>query len=171
MESFAEYLVKKRPTGGDWAKIAALGIAVVLIVMLVTGYLGLPSGLVVLAFGSYGAWLLATGLSREYEYTITNDHLDVDEIIAQRSRKRLCGFELESLELCAGVHNPDKKGEMSRSFSKTIHAASSDDAENAYFAIFSAEDGVNLLIFEPNEKILGIMALYGAKFLNKRCKL
>ncbi|MGN1098077.1 MAG: DUF6106 family protein [Clostridia bacterium] len=160
MENYTEYLVKKNFTKGDFAKYSLIVIALLAICGGVSMFIGFASGFVVLIFGGYGAFYLATGLRREFEYVLTNDHLDVDVIVAGRSRKRLCGFDMEEMEICARVNDPDKNGEMKRSFAKTIEAASAPDAENAYFVIFPGEGGNTLLIFEPNDKILDGMSLY-----------
>ena len=160
MENYTEYLVKKKFDGGDMAKLCLIAAALLVICGGVTLFLGVASGLVVLIFGGYGAWLLASGLRKEFEYVLTNDHLDVDMIMARRSRKRLCSFDLEAMELCARISDPDRKGEMKRSFAKTIQAASSSDAENARFVVFAGEGGNNLLVFEPNDKIIEGMSIY-----------
>lgn len=160
MENFVEFLVKKKRTGSDTAKMLFIILALLFIVCTVSMWIGLASGLVILAFGGYGAWFLVSGLKREYEYSLTNDHLDVDEIVAQRSRRRLCGFDMEAMELCARVSDPDKKGELNRKFAGHYEAASAPDAGNAWFAVFSGDNGVNLLIFEPNEKLIEAMSMY-----------
>lgn len=160
MENYTEFLVKKKFTKGDCAKAGLIVLALLLIVCSISFWLGYASGFVVLVFGGYGAFYLITGIRREFEYVLTNDHLDVDEIIAQRRRRRLCEFDIERMELCARVTNPDKKGEMNRQFVKTIEAASKPGTENAYFAVFDSDTGVNLLIFEPNDKIIDAMSLY-----------
>ena len=161
MENYVEYLIKKKFSSSDKVK-CSIFIAVLLVICggVSLSPLGWPSGLVVLAFGGYGCYYLVSGFKKEFEYILTNDHLDVDMITAGRSRKRLCSFDIEAVELCARVSDPDKKGEMKRSFTKVIQAASSPDAENARFLIFSAEDGINMLIFEPNDRIIDGMSIY-----------
>ncbi len=160
MENYVDYLVKKKSGPGDAAKIAAVVLALAFISGAVALWIGIASGLVVLVFGCYPAFLLITGLRREYEYAVTADHLDVDEIIGGRRRRRLCGFDFDAMELCASVSDSDKSPEMRRQFAKTINAASSPKAENARFAVFSGEGGLNLLIFEPDDRILSAMRNY-----------
>lgn len=160
MENYSEYLVKKKFTGGDMARYCLIVGGLFVICGGVGVFLGWASALVLLAFGGYGAWWLASGLRREFEYILTNDHLDVDVIIGGRSRRRLCGFDMEALELCARVNDPDRRAEMKRSFAKVIQAASAPNAENARFAVFAGEGGVNMLVFEPNDKIVDGMGLY-----------
>ena len=161
MEGYVEYLVKKKFSTSD--KIKAVSIYFVLAA--ICGFIGMsplgwPSALVVLVFGIYVAHRLSTGLSKEFEYILTNDHLDVDMITAGRSRKRLCSFDIEAVELCARISNPDRKGEMNRSFTKVIQAASAPDSKDAYFVIFSGEQGINMLVFEPDDRIIDGMSLY-----------
>lgn len=160
MENYVEQLVKKDFTKSDFAKYCLIVIALLAICGFISMLIGFASGFVVLIFGGYGAFYLITGLRREFEYALTNDHLDVDVIIGGRSRKRLCGFDMEAMEICARVNDPDKSSEMKRRFAKTIEAASSPKGENVYFAVFAGEGGNNLLIFEPGEKMLNEMLLY-----------
>lgn len=167
MENYLEFMVKKKFDGKDGARIALIAFALLFIVVSISLWLGMASGAVVLIFGGYGAYILITGTRREYEYILTNDHLDVDEIIAGRRRRRLCGFDMEEMELCARLSDPDKKGEMNRQFVKKIEAASAPDAENAFFAIFGSGEGLNLLIFEPNDRILDAMSMYARSKISR----
>ena len=160
MENYTEYLVKKKFDGGDMAKYCLVVAALFVISGGAALFLGFASGLVLLILGGYGAWWLASRLRKEFEYVLTNDHLDVDVIMGRRSRRRLCSFEMDAMELCARVNDPDRKGEMKRSFAKVIQAASAPDAENARFVVFSGEGGNNLLVFEPNDKIVDGMSIY-----------
>ena len=160
MENYTEFLVKKKFDGADMARYCLIVGGLFVIVGGLTFFLGWASGLVVLILGGYGAWWLSSGLKKEFEYILTNDHLDVDVISGGRSRRRLCGFDMEAMELCARADDPEKNGEMKRSFAKTIQAASSPNAENARFVIFAGEGGCDLLIFEPNDRIVEGMSLY-----------
>lgn len=160
MENYTEYLVKKKFDGGDMAKLCLIVAALLVICGGAAFFLGPASGLVLLVLGGYGAWWLASGLRREYEYVLTNDHLDVDVIMGRRSRRRLCSFDMEAMELCARVSDADKKAEMKRNFAKVIQAASAPNAQNARFVVFSGEGGNNLLVFEPSDRIIEGMSLY-----------
>lgn len=160
MENYFEYMVKKKFGTADIVKYVLIALALFAVCGVIYPYLGLPSVFVVLIFGGYGSYYLASGLRKEFEYILTNDHLDVDMITAGRSRKRLCSFDMEAMELCARVNDPDRKGEMNRSFTKVIQAASSPDADNARFIIFSGEQGLYMLVFEPDDRIVDGMSLY-----------
>lgn len=160
MESYVEYMIKKKFSAADVAKAAIIIFALLYICTSVGHWLGYASAFVLLIFGGYGAWYLISGLKHEFEYVLTNDTLDVDVVVAQRSRKRLCSFSIVAMEICAGVNNADKNSEMNRSFVKTIDARSCANAENAYFVVFSDEEGLKLLLFEPNERLLNEMSLY-----------
>ncbi len=160
MENYTEYLVKKKFDRSDMLKYCLIILALFVICGGAGLWLGFASALVLLVLGGYGAWWLASGIKREFEYILTNDHLDVDVIIGGRNRRRLCGFDMEAMELCARVDDPDKKGEMKRSFAKVIQAASAPDASGAMFAVFAGEGGSCMLVFEPNDKILDGMSVY-----------
>ena len=99
----------------------------------------------------WGAWWLATNRNIEFEYSITNGEMDVDCIIAQRRRKRLCTIT------CAKV---DAYGELAKAnfdgqkFQHTIMAAPSANMEgNYYFVYRSKTHGRTLVIFHPDERV------------------
>ena len=94
MDSYCEYIVKKK-NGGKELAIQALIVVAALAVFALFMVLGavIPNFSMIttlLAFGAlYGGYRLITNMNVEYEYIVTNGEMDIDKIIAKRSRKRL----------------------------------------------------------------------------------
>lgn len=157
MEVFIETLVKRQQTGKDFAlklliTFAAALLSVVGFMLLLSvqflAFLAIlaPIGLI------YGAWVLIRNFSVEYEYILTNSDLDVDKIIAQSRRKRLTTVDLKGIELMAPV-NEDSRREYDNPAYKKINASSGDTA-STYFIRFPAKDGMTVLFFNPDDRIV-----------------
>lgn len=158
LDVFIEQIIKKRKTAAQWALevlliVAAAALIAALAFVMVFGMLGpfsMFAGLLALGVG-YGAWRLATSLSVEFEYSVTNGIFDVDRIVAQRSRKRLVSSKCEDFEEF-GKYDPARL--QGRTFDTRIMAANP-DAENLYYGVVRVKDlGRVLVVFEPNDKVL-----------------
>ncbi len=154
MDLFAERLIPKKIEGKDLALCALLFVAALIIsavAFVFAGYIAI----IVAAGALYGAYYLATGiLFVEYEYTLTNDELDIDKIIAKRKRISLKSYNVkdfseggkydgrEALMLC-----PDKT------------------SENLYY--LEIKDGAKkeCIVIDPNETMFKAFSIYmGTKF-------
>ncbi len=160
MDNYFEYLIKRKFSPVNLLKSLLIVAALIGGCIVIGVWLRPAFAIVLLGFGGYGAFYLISGMSKEFEYIVTNDHLDVDVIVAGRSRKRLCSFDMGDVELCARVSDRDRAGEMRRQFEKTYQCASSKNAENGWFVIFNGEEGSSLLVFEPDERIINAMSVY-----------
>lgn len=152
---FIEYLVKRRST----AKTALLRALIILGAVLVAAaaMLGLPGPLSflspVLAIGAiYGAYYLITGMNVEYEYSVTNGELDVDQIVAQRKRKRLVSVNCKEAEAFGRYKAEEHNG---KGYQTSIFAC--DDPRNPdlwYAVIRLQKSGQTLVVFNANQKML-----------------
>ena len=94
MDICYEYMVKKEKNALDWVKIAGITVlALALSVVCAILFLSLDSlftGVILVLF--VGVWWgyiqLVRGLNIEYEYTITNNELDIDVIKGKTRRGR-----------------------------------------------------------------------------------
>lgn len=156
MDTFFEQIVAVKKTAKSWMIIfgvilAALIVSFVLL-MLGMGFLkGFFMIILLLIFGVfYGAWQLIIRQSVEYEYIVTNGSMDVDRIVAQRSRKRVLSFELSSVEQ---VEKYNPAAPPVGNYSKTVIACSQNE-ENAYYMVVSSEaKGTRLLVFSPDDRL------------------
>lgn len=112
-------------------------------------------GLFIFIAGIYIVWYVFNTQKVEYEYSVAGGELDVAKVIALRKRKRICKVKIGDIDI---LGKGEKTIEGMR-FTKQFVAAGdlSRDDEN-YFAVYNDPAyGKCLLIFTPNEKILGAM--------------
>ncbi|MBE6792117.1 MAG: hypothetical protein E7534_01275 [Ruminococcaceae bacterium] len=155
MDIFVEQIVRKKKEGKDIAITVLVWLAVLIVgsaaVFFLLPLLGPLVPLAILAGGGYGAWWISTNRNREYEYCITNGSIDVDEIIAQRKRKRLVSVNGEKIET-AGKFDAQI---AAKPFDRTVIAAPSLYEEELWFFTYrSKKNGHTLVVFTPNERVL-----------------
>ena len=152
MDTFVEQIVRKKKTGMDIAIILGICLACAVVAFFAIAFL---AGLGILLTGGacWGAWWLITNRNREFEYSITNGSIDIDEIIAQRKRKRIVSVNGDKIE-SAGMYNA---AEMAgRHFDRHVMAAPSEtEPELWYFTYHSKKNGHTIVLFLPDERVLG----------------
>ncbi|MBP0955485.1 MAG: hypothetical protein J6M90_07570 [Oscillospiraceae bacterium] len=152
---YAEYMVTKRPSGGDTVKKVLLALAM-LLVSAVLFLIFFPVGILLIFLVFYGGYYLFTGLYTEYEYIITNGTLDVDKISGKRSRKRLISADIAKFErfglLSQAPDVPDG--------ATTVLASSNDGAAEYYADYKHKSGGMVRLIFSPNDKIIDGIVMF-----------
>lgn len=151
----AEYLVKH--------KIGAKEIILqALIVLLAAGisfagmfFLGGPIGALITVLVIYGAYYLITSFFLEYECIFTNGDLDVDKIINQRKRERLCTVKCENVELFK-LYRPEEH--VGKEYQTKIIAVADEKSNDNYCVVATIKDkGRSLVVFTPDEKIIDSM--------------
>lgn len=151
MDSFFEQIVKKRKGAKEWAIIAAIILAALALLFLALMYLG--SLIIIATVGiGYGAWWLATTQNVEFEYCVTNGDIDVDRIVARRKRKRLVSVAGRKIRALAPYDPQKPLGK----FQRTVMVAPSLSEEGLwYFTYHSKKNGDTLVIFQPDDRVLG----------------
>lgn len=154
-DTFMEYMVKKDPTIADQFKKCGIMLAGLLVIagcLLLVGsqYVGPIAIVFAVCFG----WImiLLLRLQRvEYEYTVTNNEMDIDKIQGRSKRKRMVTVEFstfESLEKLDPAHPLDLNGKTK------IYAAQNMKSSETYVAALKHKDyGESLLFFTPNAEM------------------
>lgn len=158
MDVFKEFIVKKELQPLERASMifimigsVALGFAI-LALTLFTVFRMIGFCLAVLC--GYLGWRFVTRYFVEYEYIITNRDLDIDKIINQASRKRLCTIDLMK------VTELGRCGEgVGAGSNETLVKASANSLEldDYYLKFDHKEYGKCMLIFTPSEEIMEII--------------
>ncbi len=149
MDTFVEQIVKKKKTAVDFLIMMAIAFAAFLVSVAIYVYISFLLPFVVLVV--WGAWWLITNRNIEFEYSYTNGEMDVDCIIAQRRRKRLCSVKCGKVEAFGLLSKAQLQG---RKFDHTVMAAPTPNAEeNFYFIYRSKKHGNTLVIFQPDERV------------------
>ena len=170
MDVFKEQIVRKLPSKNEKiSKILILVAAVALAMMCFIFAFGTQFAMFGILFAGlalYGGYYLVTNLDVEYEYIFTNGELDVDKIIAQRKRKRLC-----SVRIGAAVEFGQVEDGSNTDGAETYVRASADDEDQTdyFIRLYHKSLGDTVLIFTPNEEMLGLIKPYVPR--NIRAKL
>ena len=153
MDVFVEQLVKKKKSVGQIAAIVStvvlalvlLGLSIVMI--MVIG----PFAAFAVVGVFYLAWYLLTAQNIEYEYCVTNGDIDIDQIVAQRKRKRIVSVSGKKIQ-SAGRYVPAQWA--NRPMDRTVIAAPSDREDNLYyFTYHSKKRGNTLVVFQPDDRV------------------
>lgn len=157
MDSFNEQLVTKETTQKDRARkwlimfgSVALAFAFIFFGMMLPQYLMI--GIFLGAGAIYGGYYLLQSLDLEYEYIFTNGDLDIDKIIAKRSRKRLISVKVNDAT-AVGVAEDFSDG------GRTLVLASACDPEQTdyYLDVKHHSYGEVRLIFTPDADTLRVI--------------
>ena len=153
---FVEEIIKREWKSNEYLKMVALLIGGGLLLLVLFYILSLFSMLIfllpALAAGvTWGCWLLITGLRIEYEYSVTDGYLVIDQIISRRKRKRLIAFEIRDAE-AFGKFTGVREG---RVYDSTFMAHDNvDENERWYFELTHKDAGRALVVFTPSERML-----------------
>lgn len=162
MDTFKEQIVKIRRTRSSFylsALVWFLAMALTTVLLMI-----IPTLAVLIAFLLfYGSMNITQRFNIEYEYILTNGELDVDKIVAQRSRTRL--FTIK----CADIEAVGKyiKG-MKLSENGTVYICCNEDDENAYF--FRARDTKGkaiCIVMAPDEKMINAIKPYLSRIIQR----
>ena len=105
MDTFVEQIVAKRKGGKEYAIIFGSLIAALLILaalwLFLLFFIGIFFVLLLTAGIGWLLWYLITMQNVEFEYSVTNGDIDIDQITAQRKRKRIVSVSGEKIETFA----------------------------------------------------------------------
>ena len=173
MDTFIEYLVKKRRTSKDVLAMVGIailtGVATFLMFILMAMFQAFSSIIFLLFAGCvYFAYRWFTSFNVEYEYSLVNTEMDVEKIVAQRKRKRLVTFKIRGLEgfgLCK--NSRALRGYLENSNIKKIYACTDISDEGVYYALCETEEKKTLLLFNPSEKMVEAIKKQNPRKINE----
>lgn len=159
MDVFIEYMVKRKKSAADYIKILAtliLGLVLIFVVSVVFAAIPYITSFILLAVAGviYAMYHLITSVNVEYEYALTNNELDVDAIINTRKRKRLTTANLRQVECWGRKSDRSFESNFQNKSIKKIVACEDIKDPDTYFMVYYNDDERNMLLFNPNEKIL-----------------
>ncbi len=155
-DTFMEHMVKKDPTIADQFKKCGIMLAGLLVVcgsllLLGSQYVG-P---IAIAFAVCFGWvtILLLRLQRvEYEYTVTNNEMDIDKIQGKSKRKRMVTVEFGTFE---SFEKLDPAKPLNLEGKTKIYAAQNMKSTETYVVALKHKDyGESLLFFTPNEEMV-----------------
>ncbi len=150
---FNEQLVKRSPSVKS--RIIQIGIGIFALALI--GLLALEPSLlsvipVLLVAIIIGAIVLIRRQNIEFEYTLNDNYLEIDKILAKSSRKNVTSVEISAVEAFAKEERSAK--ELKDAY-QTVYDCAGDDGE-IYSIVYLGvgEEGRCVLLFTPNEKML-----------------
>lgn len=156
MDIFVEWMVKRKRTAADFLKIAGCVLGVFVLMFFVLMFMGTPFGGIVFIIAvalAYILYRLVVSTNIEFEYCFTNGALDVDKIINVQRRKRVTELNARKIDIMASSKNSEYRRYLENGEIKKIYACTGPDADDLYFAIYTNDNGRNMLLFNPNDKI------------------
>ncbi len=172
MDTYLEFLVKQRYTFGKIILIIGL-FALAGILSFLSFFVAVRNPLVmqlivlIWAIFFYGAWWFSQKLCVEYEYIVTNDELDIDRIIAKKTRKRLLTVSVKNFDEF-GIADKESIDRLKRERAEVVLDASSGSKNDvAYYAVFDNKQGkCMLLIFNPTLRMLDSFRIFNPRVVN-----
>ena len=150
MDTFVEQIVAKKKGGKEYGIIFLVILAA--LVLTAALFLLFPPLMVLVVGIGYGAWWLITSQNVEYEYSVTNGDIDIDQIIARRKRKRIVSVVGNKLEV---LEPYNAAAYASRPFDRKVMAAPSEQDEGLWcFTYRSKKSGHTLVVFQPERRVL-----------------
>ncbi|ADH61467.1 conserved hypothetical protein [Thermoanaerobacter mathranii subsp. mathranii str. A3] len=161
MDAFIEKLVKRQKTSKDTLFSIGVVVAALIVVFGVIPLIPIVRNLWIffLFLFAYLAYYLIRSRNIEFEYSLTNSELDVDKIIDQKKRKHVISVDCRDFEVMAKI-NSDKFTQDIKTIKNRIEAVSSMSSPDVYFAVFEDKGLKTVLFFEPNEKMIEVIARY-----------
>lgn len=149
MDIFCEQLVKKQRTGKDILISIGFVFAAILVAFVVILFFAkfMSIGLLAIVGAFWGAVKLISNRNVEYEYIVTNSVLDIDKIMAKKSRKRVFSVDFKDIEACRPVDNGEING-------KIIDLTPAGIEDGVYRVDFMQNAEKTVLLFKPNIKVI-----------------
>ncbi len=158
MDSYNEYIVKKKKDIKDYLIWAAACIGaflccfIVLSIEIISTYIVILFWLVVGII--YAAYRVITSRNIEYEYAVTNGELDIDRITNKKRRKHILTIDTKAFEVFEPVSEDFINRIKQINPGLTIHAESDINSPKTYGAVFNKNGIKTCLYFQPSERIL-----------------
>ena len=171
MDTFVEQIVVRKKGAKEYAIIFGLLFAAALLILVLSFFVfsafGFIALLLIMGVG-YGTWWLITSQNKEFEYSVTNGDIDIDEIIARRKRKRavsVAGEKIETLE----SYSDDAFA--ARHFDRRVIAAPSTKEDGLWcFSYHSKKNGHTLVVFQPEKRVLDALLVGLPSLLQREVK-
>lgn len=150
MDIFMEKLIRRKRTPRDY-----LIVATVIYISLGINFIALMVPLIrvfTVALAVYSIYFTIKRTYVEYEYSLTNNELEIDKIVAKKNRSRLFTANCKDFEMF-GRTDHSKYNDV-KTIEKKIIAIVSKESKNIYFAVLQFEGTRTLLLFEPDERMV-----------------
>lgn len=151
-DRFTEDIIKKERNDGNIVIIAFFILLAVVLFMLDVLQL-LFGGYILCLISGFLAYYFASKQNVEYEFTMTNENVEIDAIYNKQKRKPVVSFNLQETKLVAPSTSPRLEHER-ESVVSTLYFVSGVKGRDTY-SVLGEYGGVRTeFVIEPTEKIL-----------------
>lgn len=171
MDSFKEQIIKKENTSKDNTMrfliafgSVALAFSIIMFTIMLRYFL--PMAFFIGAVIIYGGFYLIQNLNLEYEYIFTNGDLDVDKVIAARSRKHLITVKVNDATDIGEYREGDSSDRTT-----VMASAKNSELTDWYLDFKHHEYGDTRLIFTPNEDMLRVIKTHLPRTIRGKVKV
>ena len=149
---FIEKIVQKEKTAFHQFMAVFVLIFTLVLCLALAFFLG-GIGLALCIVAVWIAYKILASFNLEYEYSVTNNYIDIDKIINQSKRVKLFSGDCKDFEMIARKDS-SKYNSSYNNISQKIVAVSSMNAEDIYFILTNNDKGRLIIFFEPDNKML-----------------
>nr|WP_302599571.1 DUF6106 family protein [uncultured Cellulosilyticum sp.] len=156
--TFKEYMIKQKKSAKDITMQALIVVCAAVIILLAMTMGGAIFGPIITIAALLGAGYLFIMFSREYEYILTNEELDIDVIYNRSKRKRVTTVNLRKIDVMAAMDDANHRHEIDgKGVAKVINASDNSNDKNTYVIIGQTQFGATKIILSPSEDFLDEM--------------
>lgn len=126
-------------------------------------------GLLLVAFMWYGAILLISTRSIEYEYIVTNNELDIDKVMSKKGRKHLITIDMKEVSCMARIDD-DQYNTVYKNPPqgvKVLNYSAMSQNGYTYFADASIEGERTIVLFQPTNKMVEELRKFNPKNIHR----
>ena len=152
MDIFCEYMVKRKKQKVDYFLEAMLIVVAIYLSFLAFAMMAFFKSFTLLVIAAiwFGVVFLIRRKNVEYEYTLTNNILDIDRIFAQRTRKRVTSIDIAKIEYLRPIEDSDYTKNPNFDDHNLCECKA---AKNTYVLAFYKEGKGHKVFFTPNDKM------------------
>ena len=151
---FKEFRIEQKKTPQDRLKQIGLVLGTI-IVCIVLLNINFSIGFLLDIGAVCGAGYLMSRLSKEYEYALTNNEIDIDVIYNKNSRRRVITIDMKKIHIMASIKDDRHSGEINKPGMKVINASDNANDESTYAIITESEKvGLCKVLISPNDTLL-----------------
>lgn len=154
-EIFKEYLIKQKKSPKDVMIQTGLIVGAILLSLILFVVGGQFIGPLLVVGIIFGTGFLFNKFSREYEYILTNNEMDIDVIYNRNSRKRVITIDMRKIEFMASIKDERYIGEIAKPGRKVFNTSDNSNKENTYAIVTDTEKfGMCKILITPNDALL-----------------
>jgi hypothetical protein len=115
----------------------------------------------------YLLYRLITGMNKEYEYSLTNDMITIDRIVAKKRRKSLYNGSIKDFQLVASLDGDEFDQYLEQNCLRLDVRSGEPDKED-WFIVTKHEGSTLLILFEIDDRIKEHIRRYNPRSIRRK---